>query len=227
MAVIVFLVGSGIGTILFLVRQFRISRIAAEDRLHKITHLIRDEAHYITAAQDDSIRRNRLECFYQNISENIADYFRKRENNPSVDCVLRIASQIDGEWVYSTVGRSSGLAEERRTRTQSELATEGIAKRFFDHDRQGAYIIRDRMEAARADIWKLTNNDALPDVKVILSLPINGWHRKELQMLGLMHLTCRNGNFRKTDWVPAKAIADLIGHVLTLFYTFDVPDSGE
>jgi hypothetical protein len=125
---------------------------------------------------------------------------------------------IGDDQAYATVGRSGGLAEERQTRSQTELASEGIAKRFLDHNCQGAYIIRDRMEAARCDIWRLTNNDALPDARVILSLPINGWSKGEKQMLGLIHLTRRDGNFQKADWVPAKAIADLIGHSVSLIY---------
>ncbi len=214
----IFLVGGVLALSLYWLRVSRLRRINSDEAIHRLTHDLRSRVYEITTAPNERIRKVRLEQFYQELADNIANYFRKRTDNPSFNCIVRIATADGENTAYDTVARSKGLADERSLRSQSESAGEGIAKQLLHQKKQGAYLVRDRLEATRNGIWKMTDNDTLDDIRSTLTVPINGWFMNEFDMLGILHLTVREGKLRRADWLPLKAISDLLGHVLSTIY---------
>lgn len=198
-------------------RKLLVANLQADDTFHELTHDIRDRCVSIMASRNEERRSAELQSFHEYTVQKIAEYFRIRAGDASVNCCIRIA-EGSVPVRYCTVARSNGLVRERKETTEPILETEGIAAAFFRQKCLGAYLIRDLARAVQDGIWKLMENDRLDDAKYFLVCPINGWDGDSKSMLGLFFLTARKNSLTPAHWLAQKGIADLLGLVYPLIY---------
>lgn len=199
-------------------------------RLHQLAENFRSEGWKLASPPQDNEHDVEIYAmnyinFNQTVVDDIATFFRKLLNDDSACCAIRLLhpsesqapevndEQISARLVFKTIARSSGLSKDRGRDSEDLQPDEGIALALRSRKNSGVYVIRD---FEKAEVWKVSPNDARPDIRKLLVAPINQCESDRKQMLGMLFVTTAEGDFKKRHVEPLKAFADLLGFVYPL-----------
>lgn len=202
---------------LVLYRHYRLKEMETDRRLHSFMHRCRDHVANMLEAPDLSATRERLDRFQKHVVDAVADFFRERLGDKTINCGLRTAQELDGKQMYVTRARSDGLDASRESNTEPIPSDAGLARALMEKDKQGVFIIPDLQSAIASGAWLKTKNDALPDMQTIMACPVNGFAPGEKKvMFGILYVTSKMDVFRPGHTLPLKAIADFLGLVYSV-----------
>ncbi len=208
--------GLCLAVFLLITRKHRLIQLESDLRLHALIHSARDHASSILSCNSYEQCVQRFHAFHGMFVEHVADFFRERICDKSVNSAIRLAEHVDGRRCYVTRGRSNGLDPSREQNTEPIPSDTGLARALTDKDMLGAYLVPDIPFAAGHGLWQKTKNDDLPDVKTVICAPINGYESGTKMMLGILYVTSRDDVFSPGHTLALKAIADYLGLVYPL-----------
>lgn len=205
----------------FLVLRFyHIKHLALQNSLHTINHFIRDKLIYY--ANQNKLKQsiqNFFSVFADQLCNQIKECFCLLTGDDSINCAIRIAVKPDendksSKPDYITIGRSSGLNQNRNKTSEPIHANEGVSRIFIEEkDSHGVLICHDIDQLASSGGYKKTYNDEhfSNDFKTFITAPINGLEENRKIMLGLLFITSKNDPFKIKHVDSLCAIADVIG----------------
>jgi hypothetical protein len=191
------------------------------DKVHWITHDARDgvaRVEQVAVTRDGKQIAAAIRQFYGTLADQIAEYYRARLNDPSVNCAIRLAREPHpgAELEFHTVARSRGLTDARGQKTQPIKESEGVVKFFMQRRCEGVLVITDLRVAMTQKFWKKNQNDEeyAHETPYMVICPINGFYGPDAdqkEMMGLLYITAMTRRIPPACWASQRAIADLLG----------------
>lgn len=201
--VLFFMIGGGVVSLLYYLRNRAIRSLNIKYYLHQIAHDLRqrqtelhEKLHPGKKYSKGKLRKE-LEILLKEVCENIASQFRTITNDNSIAVAIRLAVYDDkkNEIFYKTFARSNGLNSQRKKTSQKISIKEGIARFLRDEKKaQGVLIYNNLHEAATVGTYKITENDQKykDDISTMMVAPLNAWAGTKEDMIGILYITSRN-----------------------------------
>ncbi len=205
-----------VATVAYITRRNVLVRLRSDKRLHLICHETRDDVAKIAATDARSMQIvTQIEQFHQRTVDRVSLFFRELLEDPTANCVIRLASISECGNEYVTKARSDGLENATRTLNTEPLPFDkGLAAALRSKDFVGVYIIHEIVAAIEAGIWMRTKNDDLKDLTTLMVAPINGYESTQKVMLGILYVCSKKKDvFSPGHALPLKAVVDLLGTV--------------
>jgi hypothetical protein len=206
--------------------------------LHDIEHSLRDhqtdffdlEEEYRSTSDDNKLNSKTLfqelhnKLFIQllkDICRKSKDYFRLLCKDSSIEIGLRLAEEEspDGDIVYVTKCRTSGLNKGRENTSEPLSIKEGIPGFFIKNNGGennkcfGLLIYHDIIEAIRVGAMKKTKSEETfkNDMTTMMVAPLNAWSGDSQTIIGIFYITSREKNtFSEKYTDSALFIGDMI-----------------
>ena len=154
-----------------------------------------------------------FEEFCNDICGIVAAYFRLLINEPTIQCVMKIAiSEKQGDASYKITGSSKNSFSMKAISNNISLK-DGIAKFFLNKNAQGVLIVLDVYAAAEHGIISNEEVDNLWhvfDVNYLLVSPLVWFEESRSVILGFIYLTSNNNIFNANQIDEIRIISDLI-----------------
>ena len=194
--------------------------------LHDFSHFLRDHQTKVykstPSKKGHDYETEKFHNYIEQICERTKDYFHRITGNHSIEAAIRIAvdeSLVDGkhEIYYKTIGRSSGLSDQRKDSTTDIAANEGIPRFFADKNSRGILIYNDLEKASGINAYLLTDNDKTykDEIKTMMVAPLNAWDGKRQSMIGILYVTSRESNVFSAKHIDTiRFVADMVAKAI-------------
>jgi len=193
-----------------------------DNQIHSIAHYCRDSCLFRKQDKNVVLISERLcelsqKLFRILLKGDVRNYFR---HNLNVNVVIRLASSVNqNEISYSTVGRSSGLNQNRSLSSKPLELDEGIIKLINNNGNQGVVLLNNLEKAEKDNIYKRSKNDKIyqKEVRSKAIAPINGWDGEKRSMIGVLVITSSHCNTIKHKHVDLIAtVADIYANLYSV-----------
>lgn len=231
-AVCVLILGAMAVAFMVVIRNRELRHARLGNRLHSLAHYLRDWEVRISEGEghlsgDDKFG---LLAFADGACERIRKVFSVLTGDRSVNAAVRLAVLAEAGSpgaeemvVYRTIGRSTGLNQNRAATTVDVPANGGVAGYLMKEGgagevAHGVLFYHDISAAAQRHAYSLSENDSRykGEVTTMIVAPLNAWDGKGRSMIGLLYVTSgTTGTFRDDHIEYMKMIADTLAPTLS------------